>query len=45
MSLPRKIVASLATVAAWVGLMLFATVGAFDAGDDRFPSSVLAPAQ
>lgn len=38
----RKILASLATIAAAAGLMAFGTFGAFENGDgDGFPQSVL----
>jgi hypothetical protein len=42
-TLPRKILASLTTIAAGAGLMVFATVGAFDSTSDPFPRSFLAP--
>lgn len=37
----RKIVASLATVAAAAGLMAFGTFGAFEKTRDHFPQSVI----
>jgi hypothetical protein len=42
-TLPRKLLASLATIAAAVGLMAFGTFGAFDDSNDPFPQSVIAP--
>ena len=39
----RKVVASLAAVAAAAGLVAFAHLGAFDDGNSQFPHSVIAP--
>lgn len=39
----RKVAASLAAVAAAAGLIAFSHLGAFDAGDDPFQHSVVAP--
>jgi hypothetical protein len=39
----RKVGASLATVAAAAGLIVFAHAGAFDDRNDPFPHAVLAP--
>jgi hypothetical protein len=41
--LARKILASVVTVAAGVGLMAFGTFGAFEDGHDQFPHSVISP--
>lgn len=38
----RKILASLAVVGAWAGLVAFATFGAFEDSNDYFPHSVIA---
>ncbi len=45
MTFPRKILASLAVVAAGTGLMVFGTVGAFDDTHAAFSSSVLSAAE
>lgn len=42
MSLTRKLLASLTTVAAAAGLMVFGTLGAFEDTHDYFPPSVVA---
>ena len=45
-TLPRKLLASLATIAAAAGLMAFGTFGAFETGDDDgFPHAVIAPTE
>ncbi len=40
-SLPRKLLASLATIAASAGLMAFGTFGTFDNSDEPLPGSVV----
>jgi len=44
-TMPRKLLASLATVAAAAGLMAFGTFGTFDNTNDHFPQSVIAPVE